>query len=75
MTEIEEKIQDAEIEISLAVGCLEWARTKVTNPVRKHIYDHICGRILGLDAALNTLKELEKIALKGKADVHGFDKD
>lgn len=59
MNEIEEKIQDAEIEISLAIGILEWARTKVTNTVSKHINDHICLRIDGLEKALRTLRELK----------------
>lgn len=72
MTEIEEKIQDAEIEISLAIGCLEWARGMVSKQYcAPFLSGHICGRIDGLEKALNTLKELDAIMHKEQADVHG----
>ena len=72
MTEIERKIQDAEIEISLAIGILEW-----TSEVASKTYcapflsGHISGRIGGLENALRTIRELKAIALKETADVHG----
>lgn len=76
MTEIEEKIQDAEIEISLAIGCLEWARGMVSKQYcAPFLSGHICGRIDGLEKALRTIKELKTIALEEKADVHEPEKD
>ena len=75
MTEIEEKIQDAEIEISLAIGCLEWAMTQANGPINNHIKAHIDSRVYGLEKALRTIKELKAIALEEKADVHGSEQN
>lgn len=75
MTEIEEKIQDAEIEISLAIGCLEWAMTQANGPINNHIKVHIDSRVYGLEKALRTIKELKAIALEEKADVHGSEQN
>ena len=72
MTEIERKIQDAEIEISLAIGILEWTRT-----VASKIYcapflsSHVNGRIYGLENALRTIRALKAITSQETADVHG----
>ena len=75
MSEIEEKIQDAEIEISLAIGCLEWAMTQANGPINNHIKVHIDSRVYGLEKALRTIKELKAVASQEKADVHELDKD
>jgi len=76
MNEIEEKIQDAEIEISLAIGCLEWAKSMTfNNYCIPFIGGHISGRIDGLERALRTFRELEAIASQETADVHGSEKD
>ena len=76
MTEMEMKIMDARIEISLAIGCLEWARGMVSKQYcAPFLSGHICGRIDGLEKALNTLKELDAIVHKEQADVHGPGKD
>ena len=69
MTEIEMKIMDAMIEISLAMGCLEWTKMIIPSSIDKSVYDHINQRISGLKKALATLKELEK------ADVHGSEQN
>ena len=76
MTEIERKIQDAEIEISLAIGCLEWAKSMTfNNYCIPFIGEHISGRIDGLENALRTIRELKAIASQETADVHGSEKD
>lgn len=76
MNKIEEKIQDAEIEISLAIGCLEWAKSMTfNNYCIPFIGEHISGRIDGLERALRTLRELDAIVHKEQADVHGSEKD
>ena len=72
MTEMEMKIMDARIEISLAIGCLEWARGMVSKQYcAPFLSGHICGRIDGLEKSLRTIRELKAIALKETADVHG----
>ena len=72
MTEMEMKIMDARIEISLAIGCLEWARGMVSKQYcAPFLSGHICVRIDGLERALRTLRELEAIVHKEQADVHG----
>lgn len=65
MTEIEEKIQDAEVEIAMAIGCLAWVQKMTKDEYNSHIYDHINQRIAGLEKALATLKGLEKSDLYG----------
>ena len=62
-------IQDAELEISMAIGCLEWAKMIVPSSIDKSICDHIDQRIAGLEKALAILKGLEK------ADVHGSEQN
>ena len=69
MTEIEEKIQVADIEICLAIGCLEWAKMIVPSSIDKSVCDHINQRIAGLEKALATLKGLEK------SDVYGSEQN
>ena len=72
MTEIERKIQDAEIEISLAIGILEWTKMVASKTFCAPLLgEHINGRIYGLEKSLRTIRELKAIALKETADVHG----
>ncbi|MCI6068202.1 MAG: hypothetical protein MR707_08280 [Galactobacillus timonensis] len=72
MTEIERKIQDAEIEISLAIGILEWTRTVASKTYcAPFLGSHVNGRIDGLENALRTIRELKAIASQETADVHG----
>ena len=72
MTEIERKIQDAEIEISLAIGILEWTRTVASKTYcAPFLSEHINGRIYGLENALRTIRALKAIASQETADVHG----
>lgn len=60
MNEIEEKIQDAEIEISLAIGCLEWLRALASKRYyAQFLGSHIGDRIAGLERALKTIRELK----------------
>ena len=75
MTELEEKLQDAEVEIAMAMGCLAWAQKMTKGEYNSHIYDHLNDRIDGLEKALNTLKELDAIVHKEQADVHEPEKD
>ena len=76
MTEIERKIQDAEIEISLAIGILEWTRAVASKTFcAPFLSEHINGRIYGLENALRTIRALKAIVHKEQADVHGSEKD
>ena len=75
MNYLEERIQDAEIEISLAIGCIEWAETRLTIQQNQFLSEHLNHRIIGLEQALNTLKELDAIVHKEQADVHEPEKD
>ena len=72
MTELERKIQDAEIEISLAIGILEWTRAVASKTYcAPFLSEHINGRIYGLENALRTIRVLKAIASQETADVHG----
>ena len=72
MNEIERKIQDAEIEISLAIGILEWTRTVASKTYcAPFLGNHVNSRIDGLENALRTIRELKAIASQETADVHG----
>ena len=52
-------IQDAEIEISLAIGCIEWAKTRLTIPQSEFLSEHLAHRIMGLEQALMTIKKVK----------------
>lgn len=54
-------IQDAELEISMAIGCLEWAETKIvkTIPQNEFLREHLDHRIIGLEQALITIKKIK----------------
>lgn len=57
-----DKIQDAEIEISLAIGCLgclEWEETRLTIPQNQFLSEHLDHRIMGLEQALMTIKKVK----------------
>lgn len=59
MTELEEKLQDAEVEIAMAMGCLAWAQKMTKGEYNSHIYDHLNDRIKGLADALDTIKAVK----------------
>lgn len=57
--DIYEKLQDAEVEIAMAMGCLAWAQKMAKGEYNSHIYDHLNDRIKGLADALDTIKAVE----------------
>lgn len=60
-TSLAYNIQDAELEISMAIGCLEWAETKIvkTIPQNEFLREHLDHRIIGLEQALITIKKVK----------------
>ncbi|MDY6281863.1 MAG: helix-turn-helix transcriptional regulator [Erysipelotrichaceae bacterium] len=54
--DINDKLQDAEVEIAMAMGCLAWAQKMTKGEYNSHIYDHLNDRIKGLADALDTIK-------------------
>lgn len=57
--DIYDKLQDAEVEIAMAMGCLAWAQKMAKGEYNSHIYDHLNERIKGLADALDTIKAVE----------------
>lgn len=66
--DIDTRIIDAELEISLAIGILEWAETLVPRGwvSMDFLKDHISHRVSGLEDALITFKRIKENGYEAK---------